>query len=114
MIHPHYLYQLNDTYGNSKTYSSSEENDTLPFSIEDSSLNNKYFKEISEYCNQRIKETVTLDLITSVNNGISEYKHIIDFRDKIILAGCEYYLVSNNVSISPKELKQSLVLVRWK
>lgn len=109
-----YLYQLNDTYGNSKKYSSSEENDTLPFSIEDSSLNNKYFKEISEYCNQRIKETVTLDLITSVNNGISEYKHIIDFRDKIILAGCEYYLVSNNVSISPKELKQSLVLVRWK
>lgn len=112
--HSNYLYQLNDTYGNSKKYSSSEENDTLPFSIEDSSLNNKYFKEISEYCNQRIKETVTLDLITSVNNGISEYKHIIDFRDKIILAGCEYYLVSNNVSISPKELKQSLVLVRWK
>lgn len=112
--HSNYLYQLNDTYGNSKKYSSSEENDTLPFSIEDSSLNNKYFKEISEYCNQRIKETVTLDLITSVSNGISEYKHIIDFRDKIILAGCEYYLVSNNVSISPKELKQSLVLVRWK
>ena len=112
--HSWYLYQLNDTYGNSNTYSSSEKNDTLPFSIEDSSLNNKYFKEISEYCNQRIKETVTLDLITSVNNGISEYKHIIDFRDKIILAGCEYYLVSNNVSISPKELKQSLVLVRWK
>jgi hypothetical protein len=112
--HSWYLYQLNDTYGNSNTYYSSEENDTLPFSIEDSSLNNKYFKEISEYCNQRIKETVTLDLITSVNNGISEYKHIIDFRDKIILAGCEYYLVSNNVSISPKELKQSLVLVRWK
>lgn len=112
--HSWYKYQLNDTYGNSNTYSSSEKNDTLPFSIEDSSLNNKYFKEISEYCNQRIKETVTLDLITSVNNGISEYKHIIDFRDKIILAGCEYYLVSNNVSISPKELKQSLVLVRWK
>lgn len=56
--------------------------------------------------NRRTKETVTLTLY--------DYEHLIDFNDRILLYGAEYFLVSNTLTTTPHVRdQQSLVLVRW-
>ena len=55
------------------------------------------------------------------NNNIEEkvsfevynYGHMIDFTDKILLDGNEYYLESNQYDKDPRSEKQSVVLIRW-
>ena len=44
---------------------------------------------------------------------IYNYGHLIDFTDKIIFAGLEYHLESNEYSKDPRAEKQSITLVRW-
>lgn len=59
-----------------------------------------------ERLNRRTQETVTFDLLG--------YPHVIDFNDRIILAGRTFFLVSNTVVKTPRIVnKQSLQLVRW-
>lgn len=65
------------------------------------------------WMNQRIKETVTLDLVPPVTASVPAYQHIIDFTDRIIYGGNEYFLSSNNISFTPTGHRQSLRLVRW-
>lgn len=53
-----------------------------------------------------IKETVTLSLFG--------YPHIIDFNDRIVLNGEEYFLSSNEISTTPRiQQQQNLSLVRF-
>lgn len=56
--------------------------------------------------NRKIQETVTLSLFGC--------PHVIDFNDRIILFGNEYFLKSNNISTTPRIFhQQNLTLVRW-
>ena len=56
--------------------------------------------------NRRVQETVTLSLY--------DFPHVIDFNDRILLFGIEYFLVSNKVSTTPRVFhQQNLTLVRW-
>ena len=55
------------------------------------------------------------------NNNIEEkvsfevynYGHMIDFTDKVILDGNEYFLESNQYDKDPRTEKQSVTLIRW-
>ena len=58
------------------------------------------------WLNRKTQETVSFDLY--------DYPHVVDFLDKIIFNGNEYFLQSNIVSKTPRIVnKQSLTLVRW-
>ena len=63
-----------------------------------------YLNEL-KWLNRKIKETVTMD--------IYNYGHVVDFSERVRFRGHEYYLVSNAVSQTTRELKQSVQLVRW-
>ena len=66
-----------------------------------------------EWMNQRIEETVSVDITPAVIAGTCSLQHIINFTDRIKLDGNEYYLVSNAVIQDPRSIKQKLKLVRW-
>ncbi len=70
----------------------------------DKSVMNSYLNEL-KWLNRRIKETVSMD--------IYNYSHVIDFSERVRFKGNEYYLQSNNITQTTKELKQSITLVRW-
>ena len=56
--------------------------------------------------NRKTRETVTL--------SIYGFPHLIDFNDRIILDGNEYFLVSNRLTITPRLYnEQTLTLTRW-
>ena len=65
------------------------------------------------WLHRKTQETVTVDLISPVDNGVPFINHIVDFTEKIILDGATYFLISNNISFSPRKLIQKLTLVRW-
>lgn len=65
------------------------------------------------WLNRKTEETVTLDLISKVVDGVPEINHIVDFTERIIFNGAEYFLVSNNISFTPRKLIQKLQLIRW-
>ncbi|MBR6713177.1 MAG: hypothetical protein IKI76_09325 [Selenomonadaceae bacterium] len=62
---------------------------------------------------RKIVETVTVDLISKVDNGVPEIEHIVDFTDTVSLDGKDYFLVSNNISFTPRKFIQKLQLIRW-
>ena len=70
----------------------------------DKSVINSYLNDL-KWLNRRIKEVVTMD--------IYNYNHVIDFTERVRFKGNEYYLQSNNITQTTKELKQSIILVRW-
>ena len=56
--------------------------------------------------NRTTQETVTLSLY--------DFPHVIDFNDRILINGAEFFLKSNKVSTSPRVFhQQNLTLVRW-
>lgn len=62
--------------------------------------------EALKWLNRRTRETVTL--------SIYNFPHLIDFNDRIVLFGNEYYLVSNRAHTNPRIYnEQALTLVRW-
>ena len=66
-----------------------------------------------KWLNRKIQVTVTVDLISKIENGVPDLKHIVDFTERVKLDGYEYFLVSNNIRFTPRSLIQSLQLVRW-
>lgn len=59
-----------------------------------------------KWLNRKTKETVQITLY--------EFPHVIDFNDKILLFGAEYFLVSNTATTTPRVFnEQQLTLVRW-
>lgn len=66
-----------------------------------------------EWLNRKRQEEVSLDIISPVVKGHATIRHILDFTERIRLDGKEYFLVSNQVKITPRSLRQSIRLVRW-
>ena len=59
-----------------------------------------------KWLNRKIRETVTLE--------IYDFEHVIDFTDKIIFEGNEYFLQSNTVEKTERIVnKQTVNFVRW-
>ena len=105
-------YIADDTYGNYMKWTTSDDgSDSDPFPIVGGGYD--YFDEIKAYNGNKIQETLTLDIVSPVRNGVPDYKHIIDYRDAIMLDGKKYYLVSNSVNFTTVEFKQSLKIIRW-
>lgn len=65
------------------------------------------------WLNRKIEETVRVDLIPKISNGVPSITHVVDFTERIRLDGKEYYLVSNQINFTPRKLIQKLTLVRW-
>ena len=65
------------------------------------------------WLNRKVQETVTLDLISPVKNGVPDITHIVDFTERVRLDGTEYFLVSNRITFTPRKLIQNLQLIRW-
>lgn len=72
----------------------------------------RYFNDLKNHVGM-IQETLTFDIVDPVAHGDTSGIHVIDLRDKIRLDGKIYYLVRNVVSMTSKQLKQSLEIVRW-
>ncbi|MBR1760627.1 MAG: hypothetical protein IJ741_05545 [Schwartzia sp.] len=73
-----------------------------------------YRREL-EWMDRRIEEKATLTITAPVCQGkvAAGGNHVMDFFDRYRLNGQEYYLVSNTVTLTPRNLKQALTLVRW-
>lgn len=65
------------------------------------------------WLNRKIQVDVSVDLISPVNNGIPAINHIVDFTERVILDGDEYFLVSNQIEFTPHRFIQHLNLIRW-
>ena len=66
-----------------------------------------------EWLNRKTREDVSLEIVANVRNGVPDIAHVVDFTERIRLDGAEYYLVSNNIELTPRSLRQKLRLVRW-
>ena len=66
-----------------------------------------------EWLNRRTKETVTMEIVSRVRNGVPEVRHILDFTECVRFEGSEYFLVSNQVTLTPRSLRQSIAIARW-
>lgn len=66
-----------------------------------------------EWLNRRTKETVTMEIVSRVRNGAPEVRHILDFTERVRFEGSEYFLVSNQVTLTPRSLRQSITIARW-
>ena len=66
-----------------------------------------------EWLNRKTQEDVSLEIVANVKNGVPDITHVVDFTERVKLDGKEYFLVSNNVELTPRSLKQKLNLVRW-
>lgn len=65
------------------------------------------------WLNRKVQETVNVDLIAKVYNGVPSIQHIVDFTERIMFDGAEYFLVSNRITFTPRKLIQKLQLIRW-
>lgn len=74
------------------------------FPISDTAMLKKLTKDI-EWLNRKTEEKVSMD--------IWQYPHLIDFTDKILFNGAAYFLESNQVTQTPRELKQTVTMIRW-
>ena len=74
------------------------------FPISDTATLKKLTKDI-EWLNRKTEEKVSMD--------IWQYPHLIDFTDKILFNGAAYFLESNQVTQTPRELKQTVAMIRW-
>nr|DAI77760.1 MAG TPA: hypothetical protein [Caudoviricetes sp.] len=72
----------------------------------------RYFDDLKNHVGM-IQETLIFDIVDPVAHGDTSGIHVIDLRDKVRLDGKIYYLVRNVVSMTSKQLKQSLEVVRW-
>lgn len=66
-----------------------------------------------EWLNRKRQEEVSLDIVSPVVKGHATIRHILDFTERIRLDGKEYFLVSNQVKLTTRSLRQSIRLVRW-
>lgn len=66
-----------------------------------------------EWLNRKTQETVTVEVISRVVNGVPEIDHIVDFTELILFNGNEYFLQSNAVTLSPRGMRQTIKMTRW-
>lgn len=106
----HYVIIQNPTANNENDGLSNIIDDSFP--IRDADIK-KELNNALRWLHRKVQETVDVDLISKVNNGIPEINHIVDFTERVKLDGNEYFLVSNNISFTPRKLIQKLQLIRW-
>lgn len=61
--------------------------------------------EAIKWLNRKVKETITMN--------IYDFNHVIDFTDRVRFKGNDYFLVSNTITQTTRELKQRITAVRW-
>lgn len=66
-----------------------------------------------EWLNRKTQEEVALEIVSPVRDGKPDITHVVDFTERVRLDGKEYFLVSNNIELTPRSLRQKLRLVRW-
>lgn len=106
----HYVIIQNPTANNENDELSNIIDDSFP--IRDTDIKTELNNAL-RWLHRKVQETVTVDLISPVNNGIPSINHIVDFTERVKLDGNEYFLVSNNISFTPRKLIQKLQLIRW-
>lgn len=82
--------------------------------VKDQASARMYLDEM-EWMDRAIEETAHVVLTAPVRQGIVEAQgnHVMDFFDRYLLGGKEYFLSSNTVSLTPRSMKQTLTLTRW-
>ena len=66
-----------------------------------------------EWLNRKTQETVAVEIIANIRDGVPDVNHIVDFTERIRFNGSEYFLVSNAVELTPRSLKQTIRMTRW-
>ena len=66
-----------------------------------------------EWLNRKTQETVTVEILANIHNGVPDVKHIVDFTERIKFNSNEYFLVSNVVELTPRSLRQTIKMTRW-
>lgn len=101
-----------NTGGTSSRDTFLQDDDDIP--VSDEATRQMYWREL-EWLNGSIQETVTFTITAPVKNGViaEADNHVFDFFDTYTLNGKVYFLESNNVTFTPRSLKQQLTLIRW-
>lgn len=60
-----------------------------------------------------IEETVEMNIIEAVKDGVPSLTHVINFGERIKYNGNEYNLERNTVTRTTREIKQNIVMIRW-
>lgn len=60
-----------------------------------------------------IEETVEMNIIEAVKDGVPSLTHVINFGERIKYNGNEYNLERNTVTRTAREIKQNIVMIRW-
>ena len=69
--------------------------------------------EAMYWLNRRIEETLSINIICEVRNGIPQIHHVVDFNERIKYEENEYYLISNAIRLDSTQYVQHLELIRW-
>ena len=75
-----------------------------------------YLEELTkaiEWLNRKTQETVTVEIHANIRDGVPDVNHIVDFTERIRFQGQEYFLISNNVELTPRSLRQTIKMTRW-
>lgn len=75
-----------------------------------------YLEELTkaiEWLNRKTQETVTVEIHANIRDGVPDVNHIVDFTERIKFNGNEYFLLSNNVELTPRSLRQTIKMTRW-
>lgn len=98
-----------DNKGNDLFYEEWQGEENMPFPLVASTCC-QLVKRLGKY---RKITTLQIAIVSPVSSGVPEYKHIITHDERIKYKGKEYFLDSNDLSITTKEYKQTLVLKRY-
>lgn len=60
-----------------------------------------------------IEETVEMNILEAVKDGVPSFTHVINFGERIKYNGNEYCLERNTVTRTAREIKQNIVMIRW-
>nr|DAN14337.1 MAG TPA: SEX HORMONE-BINDING GLOBULIN TRANSPORT, LAMININ G-LIKE DOMAIN [Caudoviricetes sp.] len=60
-----------------------------------------------------IEETVEMNIIEAVKDGVPSLTHVINFGERIKYNGNEYCLERNTVTRTTREIKQNIVMIKW-
>ena len=98
-----------DNQGNTIYYESYTGQEALPFPL----TADNAFSLIKHLADCKKVTTITITLVSPVSAGKPDYKHIITHYERIKYNDALYFLESNNLSITTKEFKQTLVLKKY-
>ena len=80
--------------------------------VEDAAMRQAIYDEM-KWMDRKVREEVQLDIVDNIAGGVHTIRHIFDFFTRYRLDGKEYFLMSNNVTLTPRSFIQTLRLVRW-